>query len=185
MTGFLSIQAQVFPKVRVDETKRNFVSPAIEGKITQMQKTIKDPELAWMFGNCYPNTLDRTVTFAMKDGKPNTFVITGDIYAMWLRDCSAQVWPYMPYMKQDPKLQQLIAGVINRQAESVLIDPYANAYNMGKEGGLAAMENIGKLKQLQIFEVFLTYSMTMNLIFEKFPYFNDLVNLKSYKVILW
>ena len=128
--------AQSFPKVRVDADKRNFVSPAIEEKIKQMQSVIKDPELAWMFGNCFPNTLDRTVTFTQKDGKPNTFVITGDIYAMWLRDSSAQVWPYMPYMKQDPALQQLIAGVINRQTESVLIDPYANAFNMNKEGGM-------------------------------------------------
>ncbi|MHB9143158.1 MAG: glycoside hydrolase family 125 protein [Paludibacter sp.] len=132
---FVSASAQGFPKVRIDAKERNFVSPAIENKILQMQKTIKDPELAWMFGNCYPNTLDRTVTFTMKDAKPNTFVITGDIHAMWLRDCSAQVWPYMPYMKEDPKLQQLIAGVINRQVESVLIDPYANAFNFGKEGG--------------------------------------------------
>jgi len=135
------ITAQNLPKVRVDADKRNFVSPAIEQKITQMQAAIKDPELAWMFGNCFPNTLDRTVTFTQKDDKPNTFVITGDIYAMWLRDCSAQVWPYMPYMKQDPALQQLIAGVINRQTESVLIDPYANAFNMNKEGGMWMSDN--------------------------------------------
>jgi hypothetical protein len=49
---------------------------------------IKDPKLAWMFENCYTNTLDTTVEFAMKDGKPDTFVITGDINAMWLRDSS-------------------------------------------------------------------------------------------------
>ena len=135
LNNSLSAQNQNFPKVRIEESKRNFTSPVIERKIAQMHKTIKDPELAWMFENCYPNTLDRTVNFTMKNGKPNTFVITGDIHAMWLRDCSAQVWPYMPYMKEDPKLQQLIAGVINRQAESVLIDPYANAFNFAKEGG--------------------------------------------------
>lgn len=134
LNNALSAQTQNFPKVRIDESKRNFTSTVIENKIAEMHTTIKDPELAWMFENCYPNTLDRTVNFTIKNGKPNTFVITGDIHAMWLRDCSAQVWPYMPYMKEDPKLQQLIAGVINRQAESVLIDPYANAFNFAKEG---------------------------------------------------
>jgi len=107
---------------------RKFTSEAVEGTITAVKKQIADPELAWLFENCFPNTLDTTVDFEMIDGKPDTYVITGDIDAMWLRDSTAQVWPYLPLMKNEKHLQQLIAGVINRQVKCIHLDRYANAF---------------------------------------------------------
>ena len=84
--------------------------------------------MAWIFENCFPNTLDTTVHYYQKNGKPYTYVITGDIDAMWLRDSSAQVFPYLSLAKEDEKLKNLLKGVINKQIEFVLLDPYANAF---------------------------------------------------------
>ena len=117
-----------FPVVRVPASERKFTSKSVEKAIAEFKKNVKDQELGWLFENCFPNTLDTTVSYEPKNGVPDTYVITGDIDAMWMRDSSAQVWPYMQFVKQDKPLQQLIAGVINRQTTYILKDPYANAF---------------------------------------------------------
>lgn len=101
--------------------ERHFSSRAVEKVISRVKSQLKDPKLAWMFENCFPNTLDTTVNFQMQGGRPDTFVITGDIDAMWLRDSGAQVWPYVPLCKEDEQLRLLVAGVINRQVKCIQI----------------------------------------------------------------
>lgn len=90
------------------------------------QRLAHNPKLKLLFRNCFPNTLE-TTTRLLEDG--TTFVFTGDIPAMWLRDSTEQVRHYIPFAKKDRELQRIIEGLIARQMFCINIDPYTNAFN--------------------------------------------------------
>ncbi len=116
------------PHARPAPADRKFTSTAVEEAIRTLQGRIADPALRILAENCLPNTLDTTVYPGTFDGHPDTYIVTGDIDAMWLRDSSAQVWPYLRFARQDEKLSALIEGVVRRQARMIQLDPYANAF---------------------------------------------------------
>lgn len=128
---------------------RTFISPLVEKVIEDITTRMIDKDLARLFENAFPNTLDTTIRWHT-DGTdqkehtelkarhtnvnhghwegPQSFVVTGDINAEWLRDSTNQLLQYQPLAPLDRKIFSLILGAINTQAEFVIKSPYCNAF---------------------------------------------------------
>jgi len=117
-----------FPVVRRAVALRRFTSKAVENAISEFTNKVKNKELSWLFSNCFPNTLDTCVTYTEVEGKPDTYLNTGDMEAMWLRDSTSQVWSYLPFIRRDKPLRDLVGGVINKQVKFILKDPYGSSF---------------------------------------------------------
>ena len=135
------------PTSRPPEADRLFRSKVLERRIAQTAARISDPELRRMFQQCLPNTLDTTVhPGRTADGDDDTFVVTGDIDAMWLRDSGAQVWPYLRFAKDDPELRRLIRGVIRRQFQPtdgrLVRNPYNRHFPFSQILQIRAVQNL-------------------------------------------
>ena len=138
---------------------RTFSSPLVEKVIEDVTSRMVDKDLARLFENAFPNTLDTTVRWhddgmkkhselknlwASDKGKwegPQSFVVTGDINAEWLRDSTNQLLQYQPLAKDDTQIYKLILGAINTQSEYVIESPYCNAFQPPPGSKLTASEN--------------------------------------------
>ena len=119
------------PNARPAPADRKFNSSAVNALIDAYLPRFSDPDLGQIFANCLPNSLDTTVVAASSN---DSYVITGDIDAMWLRDSTNEVLPYMAFAASDAALGAMLHGVVMRQCRSVLIDSYANAFNQEANG---------------------------------------------------
>ncbi|KAH8827769.1 Six-hairpin glycosidase-like protein [Flagelloscypha sp. PMI_526] len=128
------------PEMRPPAECRTFSSVAVEEVIANMTSRLKDPDLARLFENTFPNTLDTTVKYFNKD-QNLAFIITGDITAQWLRDTANQFAHYLPLLSLDQELAALVKAVINNEARYVAEYPYCGSFQPPPESGLSPSHN--------------------------------------------
>lgn len=85
-------------------------------------------------GDRVERALVRTLRDTISLDDDGAFVITGDIPAMWLRDSTTQMTPYLRFAADDPALADLLWAVVRRQFRLIEHDPYANSFNREPNG---------------------------------------------------
>lgn len=141
----LSRDRKGLPYQRPTPECRLFVSTAVEEKVKSMNERLKNPDVARLFENCLPNTLDTTIRWHSQgsgEKGPQTFVITGDINAMWLRDSTFQLQPYLGFAAAgDADLKTLLNGAIQTQSRYISQYPYCNAFQPPRDSQLKPSSN--------------------------------------------
>lgn len=110
--------------VDLKEVARKLDAYAASKKLPSAQSTA-------LFHNIFSDAIKN----ATDKGPDDTyFVATGDIPAMWLRDATFQVLPYLEVLDEIPELKEIILGVLKLELRYVQHDPYANAFNQTASG---------------------------------------------------
>ncbi|KAH6634300.1 hypothetical protein B0J18DRAFT_14676 [Chaetomium sp. MPI-SDFR-AT-0129] len=155
--GPLSDGRRQFPYVRPRPECRTFHLPALERMLGRLKGVIRDPDLFRLFENSYPNTLDTMVKWRGYANKTDhvtgevvdtdeelTYVTTGDIDAMWLRDSAGQVYSYLPFLEASEdhdSLASLWRGLINSHSRYILTSPYCHSFQPPPESGIPPTVN--------------------------------------------
>lgn len=115
--------------------------PIIEEVIRKLKSKTTDENIIMTFEKCLKNGYQ--TTFKYEEGK--TFVLTGDIEAMWFRDSVMQMLPYLRMINDSPEIKELCKGMIETHKQQFIIDVYANAFNYkgNRPEHRLKMENIG------------------------------------------
>ena len=136
-----SLGSLQLPYQRPSKECRTFHCDEVDQLIETMKDQILDKDIARLFENNFPSTLDTTIRWTNTRSKsPRTFVITGDINAEWIRDSTNQLLPYLSLLKQSELLQQLFKGALLTQAEYILEAPYCNAFQPPPASGIAPVK---------------------------------------------
>lgn len=146
-----------FPLVRPPPECRTYRVPAVDSYIKEMESSIKDPDLYRLFENSFPNTLDTMVKWHgyAKDEAGNetaeelSYIITGDIDAMWLRDSASQLYSYLSFLSPNnaegndalDSLNSLWRGLINSHSRYIRISPYCHSFQPPPESGIRPTTN--------------------------------------------